>query len=114
MGLSLSRTITLGKARGLSSTAQSLGLMLGWRSASTTPCSSSPLREERARGREPHEAAGSAASTAGSAVVFAGLTVIIALAGLPVIGIPRQPRWGWSAAATVAVAVLAAVTLPVP
>ncbi|MEV0647175.1 MMPL family transporter [Phytomonospora sp. NPDC050363] len=57
------------------------------------------------------EAAGHAVGTAGSAVVFAGLTVIIALAGLSVIGIPLLMAMGLAAAATVAIAVLVALTL---
>lgn len=57
------------------------------------------------------EAAGRAVGTAGSAVVFAGLTVIIALAGLSVVGIPLLGSMGLAAAAVVAVAVLVAVTL---
>jgi len=57
------------------------------------------------------EAAGRAVGTAGSAVVFAGLTVIIALAGLSVVGIPLLRSMGLAAAAVVAVAVLVAVTL---
>ena len=57
------------------------------------------------------EAAGYAVGTAGSAVVFAGLTVIIALAGLSVIGIPLLMAMGLAAAATVAIAVLVALTL---
>lgn len=57
------------------------------------------------------EAAGRAVGTAGSAVVFAGLTVIIALAALTVVGIPMLGSMGLSAAAAVAVAVLVALTL---
>ncbi|NUT37763.1 MAG: MMPL family transporter [Hamadaea sp.] len=57
------------------------------------------------------EAAGHAVGTAGSAVVFAGLTVIIALAALSVVGIPLLQSLGLAAAATVAVAVLVAITL---
>jgi RND superfamily putative drug exporter len=57
------------------------------------------------------EAAGRAVGTAGSAVVFAGLTVIIALAGLSVVGIPVLRSMGLAAAATVALAVLVAITL---
>ncbi len=62
------------------------------------------------RGAGP-EAAGRAVGTAGSAVVFAGLTVIIALAGLTVVGIPLLASMGLAAAAVVAIAVLVAVTL---
>src|SRR5690606_34677671 len=49
--------------------------------------------------------------TAGSAVVFAGLTVIIALAALSVVGIPFLTAMGLAAAATGAIAVLVALTL---
>ena len=71
----------------------------------------SRYRHELSLGREPEEAAGRAAGTAGSAVVFAGLTVIIALAGLTVVGIPFLGQMGIAAAVTVAVAVLIALTL---
>ncbi|MFF0146411.1 RND superfamily putative drug exporter [Amycolatopsis sulphurea] len=71
----------------------------------------SRYRHELREGREPEEAAGRAAGTAGSAVVFAGLTVIIALAGLTVIGIPFLGQMGVAAAVTVAIAVLIALTL---
>ncbi|MFD9891863.1 MMPL family transporter [Amycolatopsis sp. NPDC059027] len=71
----------------------------------------SRYRHELSEGREPEEAAGRAAGTAGSAVVFAGLTVIIALAGLTVVGIPFLGEMGIAAAITVAIAVLIALTL---
>ncbi|WP_286930792.1 MULTISPECIES: MMPL family transporter [Aeromicrobium] len=57
------------------------------------------------------EAMGIAVGTAGSAVVFAGLTVIIALVALSVVGISFLTAMGLGAAATVAVAVLVALTL---
>jgi len=68
-------------------------------------------RQNIADGLELREAAAQATATAGSAVVFAGLTVIIALAGLTVIDIPFLTVMGLSAAATVAIAVLIALTL---
>ena len=52
-----------------------------------------------------------ALATAGSAVVFAGATVIIALAGLSVAQIPVLTVMGLGAAVAVAVAVLIALTL---
>lgn len=52
-----------------------------------------------------------AVGTAGSAVVFAGLTVLIALAALSVVGIPFLTAMGVAAAVAVAVAVLVALTL---
>ncbi|GGU21558.1 MMPL family transporter [Nocardioides albus] len=57
------------------------------------------------------EAIGIAVGTAGSAVVFAGLTVVIALAALSVVGIPFLTAMGIGAAVTVVVAVLVALTL---
>jgi putative drug exporter of the RND superfamily len=52
-----------------------------------------------------------AVGTAGSAVVFAGATVFIALAALFVTGVPFLTAMGLAAAATVAVAVLVNLTL---
>ena len=72
---------------------------------------SSRFRHNVAIGMDREEAAARAIGTAGSAVVFAGLTVIIALAGLSVVGIPFLTAMGLAAAGTVAVAVLVAVTL---
>ena len=57
------------------------------------------------------EAVGIAVGTAGSAVVFAGLTVLIALSALSVVGIPFLTAMGLAAAATVLIAVLVALTL---
>ncbi|EFE68967.1 transmembrane transport protein [Streptomyces viridosporus ATCC 14672] len=71
----------------------------------------SRYRAELAEGREREEAAGRAAGTAGSAVVFAGLTVVIALVGLAVVNIPLLTKMGVAAAATVAIAVVIALTL---
>jgi RND superfamily putative drug exporter len=68
-------------------------------------------RQQLARGTEPQESAALANGTAGSAVVFAGSTVIIALAALSVIGIPFLTVMGLGAAGAVLVAVLAAITL---
>ncbi|MGW8064657.1 MMPL family transporter [Streptomyces ziwulingensis] len=71
----------------------------------------SRYRAELAEGREREEAAGRAVGTAGSAVVFAGLTVVIALVGLAVVNIPMLTKMGVAAAATVAIAVLIALTM---
>lgn len=57
-----------------------------------------------------HEATGRAVGTAGSAVFFAGTTVVIALAALVVIGISLLTTMAIIAAATVAVAVAVALT----
>lgn len=71
----------------------------------------SRYRHELSEGHDPEQAAARSVGTAGSAVVFAGLTVIIALVGLTVVGIPFLGEMGIAAAGTVAVAVLIALTL---
>lgn len=57
------------------------------------------------------DAAARAVGTSGSAVVFAGTTVVIALVALSVAGIPLLTTMALAAAATVIVAVLAALTI---
>ncbi|MEV6215672.1 MMPL family transporter [Nocardia sp. NPDC051833] len=57
------------------------------------------------------EAAGTALGTAGSAVVFAGLTVIIALVGLSIVGVRFLTFMGLGGAVAAAFAVLTAITL---
>ncbi|UPK74916.1 MMPL family transporter [Nocardioidaceae bacterium SCSIO 66511] len=71
----------------------------------------SRFRHEIHLGRDPEEAAGRAVGTAGSAVVFAGLTVVVALLGLSVVNIRILTEMGVAAAITVAIAVLIALTL---
>jgi putative drug exporter of the RND superfamily len=72
------------------------------------------FRTELREGRTVDDAIGWAVGTAGSAVVFAGATVVIALAGLSVVGIPFLSEMGLAAAFAVVVAVLMALTfLPV-
>lgn len=63
------------------------------------------------RGLSAQEAAARAVGTAGSAVFFAGLTVLIALTALTVIGIAMLSTMALVAASTVALAVLIALTL---
>jgi len=62
-------------------------------------------------GRSPVESAALANATAGTAVVFAGSTVVVALVGLWLAGIPSLALMGASAAITVLVAMAGAVTL---
>jgi RND superfamily putative drug exporter len=62
-------------------------------------------------GMTPEESVPLATGTAGSAVVFAAFTVIIALCGLTVVGIPFLTVMGLAAAASVSVALLIALTL---
>lgn len=69
----------------------------------------SRYRQQLAEGFERHVAIAQANATAGSSVVFAGLTVIIALVGLSVVQIPFITMMGLAAAISVFVAVLIAV-----
>ncbi|WP_395729656.1 MMPL family transporter [Nakamurella sp.] len=69
------------------------------------------FRHELQRGADVRSAIGIAVGTAGSAVVTAGLTVVIALVFLFVAGIPFLTQMGIAAAATIVVAVLVALTL---
>ncbi|WP_432493224.1 MMPL family transporter [Kineococcus auxinigenes] len=71
----------------------------------------SRFREERHQHDDAERAAGRAVGTAGSAVAFAGATVVIALAGLSVVGVPSLATMGLAAAGAVVVAVLVALTL---
>ena len=68
-------------------------------------------RDQLRDGLDPEESAGRAVGTSGSAVVFAGLTVFIALLGLSVANIPFLTVMGIFAAITVAFAVVIALTL---
>ncbi|WP_461296951.1 MMPL family transporter [Streptomyces harbinensis] len=96
----------------LTSTAPILALMLGLAvGIDYSLFITSRYRQYLADGIDPEEAAGRATGTAGSAVVFAGATVVIALAGLSVVGIPFLTLMGLAAAGTVAIAVLVALTL---
>ncbi|MEU5952776.1 MMPL family transporter [Streptomyces sp. NPDC047525] len=112
VGVSMASILALGSALGLSATTGTLATMLGLACGIDYALFIvSRYREERAKGHVPQEAAGLAAGTAGSAVVFAGLTVVIALAGLSVVGIPMLTKMGLAAAGAVVVSVVIALTL---
>ncbi|MFI6333483.1 MMPL family transporter [Streptomyces sp. NPDC050535] len=112
VGVSMAAIMALASAFGLSSTTGTLATMLGLACGiDYAVFIVSRYREERAKGHPPQEAVGLATGTAGSAVVFAGLTVVIALAGLAVVGVPMLTKMGLAAAGAVAVGVLIALTL---
>ena len=69
------------------------------------------FRTELATGKPPVQASGRAVATAGHAVVFAGSTVVVAILGLVFAGIPFIATLGLATAITIAVMVVAAVTL---
>ena len=70
----------------------------------------SRYRSERANGLPVDEAVATAVATSGTAIVFAGSTVVIALATLFISGIPLVATLGYSSAFAVITAVLAAIT----
>ncbi|GAA3751613.1 MMPL family transporter [Plantactinospora mayteni] len=112
VGAGMAGLYALSNAIELTSTAPVLALMLGLAvGIDYSLFITSRYRQNLLEGLEPEEAAGRAIGTAGSAVLFAGVTVVIALAGLAVVSIPFLTIMGLAAAGTVAVAVLVALTL---
>ena len=71
----------------------------------------SRFRQEYARGYSVNQAIAIANGTAGSAVVFAGLTVVIALIGLAIPQIPFLAMMGFTGALCVFIAIIVAITV---
>lgn len=112
VGIGVATITALASALDLGDTTSTLALMIGLAvGIDYALFIVSRYRSELAEGREREEAVGRAAGTAGSAVVFAGLTVVIALAGLAVVNVPMLTKMGLAAAGTVVVAVLIALTM---
>src|SRR5690606_27575637 len=96
----------------LTSTTPMLALMLGLAVGIDYTLFIVSRHQEQLRAGVPaDESIARATATSGSAVVFAGLTVIIALVGLSVANIPFLTSLGIAAAAAVAIAVLISITL---
>lgn len=68
-------------------------------------------RDGLGRGRDPLDAAAEAIATAGHAVVFAGICVLVGICGLALSGIPSFASMGVAAGLVVATTMLAAITL---
>jgi len=112
VAVSMMTILAVGDALGLSATTGTMALMLGLAvGIDYALFVVSRYREERGRGLPAADAVSLAAGTAGAAVAFAGLTVVIALAGMAVIGVPMLTKMGLAAVAAVVVAVLVALTL---
>ncbi|MFF8645921.1 MMPL family transporter [Streptomyces sp. NPDC015345] len=112
VGIGVSSITALANALDLGTTTSTLAMMIGLAvGIDYALFIVSRYRGELAEGRDREEAAGRAVGTAGSAVVFAGLTVVIALVGLAVVNIPMLTKMGFAAAGTVVIAVLIALTL---
>ncbi|MCX5561154.1 MMPL family transporter [Streptomyces sp. NBC_00038] len=112
VGVTMSAITALTAALDLSSSTSALAAMLGIAvGIDYALFIVSRYRSERAAGHDAREAAGRANGTAGSAVVFAGLTVVIALVGLAVVNLPILTAMGMAGAGAVIIAVLVAITL---
>ncbi|MFB7592432.1 MMPL family transporter [Streptomyces sp. NPDC056169] len=112
VGIGVCSITALASAFALDSTTSVLAMMLGLAvGIDYALFIVSRYRSELADGRLPEDAAGRSLGTAGSTVIFAGLTVVIALAGLAVVDIPLLTKMGVAAAGTVILAVLVALTL---
>ena len=96
----------------ISSTTPLLALMLGLAVGIDYALFIVARHQDQVReGIDPEESIARATGTAGSAVVFAGITVLIALIGLSFANIPFLTTMGIAAALAVAIAVLVALTL---
>ncbi|WP_241480376.1 MMPL family transporter [Nocardiopsis halotolerans] len=112
VGLGMASVFSLASVLELSSTAPILAVMLGIAvGIDYSLFVLSRHRQQLAEGMDPQESTARAIGTAGSAVVFAGVTVMIALVGLNVVGVPFLGVMGVVASVTVFTAVLGAITL---
>lgn len=113
VGVGIGALVTVGATAvlPLNSITPTLGLMIGLAvGIDYALFIMSRYRDELRQGRSRPDAIGLASGTAGSAVVFAGLTVTIALVGLRLADIPFLSYMGYFAAISVMVAVAVALT----
>ncbi len=112
VGVTISSVVLVSSLATVSSNAPTLAEMLGLAvGIDYALFILSRHRRHLAEGLTPTESMSRALATAGSAVVFAGATVVIALAGLSVARIPVLTVMGLAAAAAVTIAVVIALTL---
>ncbi|MFG6475283.1 MMPL family transporter [Microbacterium sp. P06] len=112
VGLSMALIFVATAFASISATTPLLALMLGLAVGIDYALFIAARHQDQVReGVDPEESAARATGTAGSAVVFAGVTVLIALIGLSFAGIPFLTTMGVAASVAVAIAVLVAVTL---
>ena len=112
VGIGLSTPLSLTKVATISSTAPTLALMIGLAvGMDYTLFIVSRHRAQLVSGVPVQESIGLSVGRSGTAVTFAGTTVIIAMAGLSVVRIPFLTVMGLAASLTVLLAVLIALTL---
>lgn len=111
IGISTAGLFSLSQVVSIGTTTPVLGVMLGL--AVGIDYSLFIINRYRMLVREGHsyaEAAARSIATAGNAVVFAALTVVIALAALSIVNIPFMTTMGFAGAGSIAVAALVAIT----
>lgn len=112
IGVSMAALFSMGQLFSINSTTPALAVMLGLAvGIDYALFIISKYRALLLSGIKSKEATGRALSTAGNAVVFAALTVVIALAALSIVNIPFMTAMGLAGAGSVAVAALVAITL---
>jgi RND superfamily putative drug exporter len=112
VGVSMAAILVATVFASISATTPLLALMLGLAVGIDYALFIAARHQDQVRdGVDPEESAARANGTAGSAVVFAGITVLIALVGLSFANIPFLTTMGIAAAGAVAISVLVAVTL---
>jgi RND superfamily putative drug exporter len=112
VGISMALILLSTAFASISSTTPLLALMLGLAVGIDYALFIAARHQDQVRaGVEPEESVARATGTAGSAVVFAGITVLIALIGLSFANIPFLTTMGIAASVAVALAVAVAVTL---
>ncbi|MDY0908742.1 MMPL family transporter [Microbacterium sp. CFBP9034] len=112
VGLSMALILLSTAVASISSTTPLLALMLGLAVGIDYALFIAARHQDQVRGgMEPEESVARATGTAGSAVVFAGVTVLIALIGLGFANIPFLTTMGIAASVAVAIAVAVAITL---
>ncbi len=112
VGMGIAGLFSLSQVLDINSTTPALAAMLGLAvGIDYSLFIISRYRSYLLSGADYREAAIHAVRTAGSAVIFAATTVVIALSALSVVRIPFMTIMGLSAAATVALAAIIAVTI---
>jgi RND superfamily putative drug exporter len=112
VGITMSGVLVLARFFAINSSTPSLAIMIGLAvGIDYALFIAARHRSQLAEGMEVEESVARSVATAGSAVIFAGATVIVALCGLVVARIPFLTVMGFAGATAVFVAVLIAVTL---
>lgn len=112
IGVSMAGLFSLGKLIDINATTPVLAVMLGL--AVGIDYSLFIINKYRRLALDGHsfeQAASRAIGTAGNAVVFAALTVVIALSALSIVNIPFMTMMGLAGAATIAIAALVSISL---